>query len=297
MKVCRKCKIEYKDAYSFCPKCGTPYDENMKRAKVPGGINGGPVDIINKIWNIFLYGFGGLLILAYITTITKNPGESIFAILFGLSLFQVFYELIGDKFNTIDEKYLKTARVVLPILILIVWMTCFPGETSTTQSNQNNDNNKNNVVEKQDDKKTKEKQIVNLEGTNASEYYKNLCEVVGLQVNQSKIVSDDFIEYESFNDKYSIEVTANKNNNQISSITLMGPNPNESTNLFMALNRLDYNGKDSGKLTSFITENIGKKTEITIGDINFSMWDNGQGKPVIKAAAKDFDQYLNDMDN
>ena len=38
MKSCRKCKNEYKDEYNYCPKCGTPYDKNVKKTKVPGGI-------------------------------------------------------------------------------------------------------------------------------------------------------------------------------------------------------------------------------------------------------------------
>lgn len=157
MKECRKCKSQYKDVYSYCPKCGTPYDINMKRAKVPDEVDGGIMSIVKKTLNIILYIFGGLLIASYLTSITKNPGESIFAILFSLSLFQIFYKLIGDKFNTIDEKYLKIARIALPIIILIAWMICFP--TKSEKSNENNDfkNQGNEIIKQEENKKDETK--------------------------------------------------------------------------------------------------------------------------------------------
>ena len=118
MKICRKCKIEYKDDYIYCPKCGTPYDEKMKPAKIPGDISGGMVSTFTKIWNGLLYGFGGLLILAYITSFKEDIISSIFAILFGLSLFKCLYKVIEDKFTQIDEKYIKIARVAIPFIIV-----------------------------------------------------------------------------------------------------------------------------------------------------------------------------------
>lgn len=35
MKLCNKCKNEYKDEYDFCPKCGKPYNDATKRVKTP----------------------------------------------------------------------------------------------------------------------------------------------------------------------------------------------------------------------------------------------------------------------
>lgn len=48
MKECRKCKNQYKDVYSYCPKCGTPYDINIKRAKVPDEVDAGTMSIVKK---------------------------------------------------------------------------------------------------------------------------------------------------------------------------------------------------------------------------------------------------------
>ena len=157
MKECRKCKNQYKDVYSYCPKCGTPYDINIKRAKVPDEVDAGTMSIVKKILNIILYIFGGLLIAAYLTSITKNPGESIFAILFSLSLFQIFYKLIGNKFNTIDEKYLKIARIALPIIILIAWMICFPAKTERNNENNDSKTKENEIIKQEDNKKDEAK--------------------------------------------------------------------------------------------------------------------------------------------
>ena len=139
MKVCRKCKENYKEEYAFCPKCGTPYDEKIKKIKVPNEMGSKAINIIKTIINIFLYGFGVLLILAYLMTINKNPFESIFAILFGLSLFQIFYKIVENKFN-FDKKVLIIARIVLPIVILILWMISFPGQSNSQKDYSVNDN-------------------------------------------------------------------------------------------------------------------------------------------------------------
>ena len=115
----------------------------MKSVKTPGDISVG-FDIINKIWNGFLYGIGGILILVYITSFKEDMVSSIFAILFGLSLFKVFYKLIEEKFPQIEDKYIKIARVTLPIILLIVWMNCSPAEEPTSD----NENSQTNIVEK-----------------------------------------------------------------------------------------------------------------------------------------------------
>lgn len=142
---------------SYCHKCGTPYDINIKRAKVPDEVDAGTMSIVKKILNIILYIFGGLLIAAYLTSITKNPGESIFAILFSLSLFQIFYKLIGDKFNTIDEKYLKIARIALPIIILIAWKICFPAKQERNNENNDSKTKENEIIKQEDNKKDEAK--------------------------------------------------------------------------------------------------------------------------------------------
>lgn len=141
MKTCRKCKNEYKDDYIYCPKCGTPYDPGKKTVKTPSNIVNPTLNVISKIWNIILYIIGGLIILAYLTSFSENPADSIFAILFGLSLFQIFYKLLSDKANSVDvDKFLKIARIVLPIAILIIRMIAVPVK-DTDKEKTNNDLN------------------------------------------------------------------------------------------------------------------------------------------------------------
>lgn len=141
MKTCRKCKNEYKDDYIYCPKCGTPYDPSKKTVKTPSNIVNPTLNVISKIMNIILYIIGGLIILAYLTSFSENPADSIFAILFGLSLFQIFYKLLSDKANSVDvDKFLKIARIVLPIAILIIRMIAVPVK-DTDKEKTNNDLN------------------------------------------------------------------------------------------------------------------------------------------------------------
>lgn len=150
MKTCRKCKKEYKDDYIYCPKCGTPYDSNKKAVKTPSNIVNPTLNIISKIWNIILYIIGGLIILAYLTSFSENPADSIFAILFGLSLFQIFYKLLSDKANSVDvDKFLKIARIVLPIAILIMWMIAVPvKDTDKEKTNSDLNAKKEEKIEK-----------------------------------------------------------------------------------------------------------------------------------------------------
>ena len=123
MKVCRKCDNEYKDDYSFCPKCGTPHNPNTKYAKIPGELSHEAKEKLVFIFNILLYIVGAVIICIYLLNFKNDVKSSIFAILFGLSLFQIFYKLLETKSNT---KLLMVLRVVIPLLLFIVWMICCP---------------------------------------------------------------------------------------------------------------------------------------------------------------------------
>ena len=298
MKTCKKCKNEYKDDYSFCPKCGKPYDDKQKAVKTPGDVASGTGSVLFKIWNIILYIFGGMMILGCIATIAKEPLSSIFGILFGLSLFQVFYKMVEDKFN-VEEKYLKIARVVLPIVLIILFGMATPTETNETTNNNSktNDNTttqENSSSKNEESKETKTSEIVFLKNTKANDYYKILCDVTGLTPKSPKNILGDINEYSADDTNYMIEVGANKSTDEIAYITITTIGAQDSTNAFMALTRLDYNGKDSAKLTSFITENMGKTADITIGELKFTMWTNN-GKPIIKAETPDFEKYVENM--
>lgn len=134
MRVCKKCKKEYKDSYSYCPKCGKPYDDSIKRVKTPGDVSGDTSNVLKLIWNIILYIIGSFTILGCLLTIGEDPISSIIGILFGLSLFQFIYKIIEDK-TFIDEKYLKIARIVLPIILLFgIGVTYSPNNDSTKKT-------------------------------------------------------------------------------------------------------------------------------------------------------------------
>lgn len=72
-------------------------------------------------------------------------------------MFQIFYKLIGDKFNTIDEKYLKIARIALPIIILIAWMICFPAKTERNNENNDSKTTGNEIIKQEENKKDEAK--------------------------------------------------------------------------------------------------------------------------------------------
>lgn len=137
MKICKKCKREFKDDYIYCPQCGKPYDDSVKPVKTPGDIGESISSTLFKIWNIILYIYGGFIILGCILTIVDDPVTSIVGILFGLSLFQIIYKLIEEK-TMIDEKFLKIARIVLPIVLIIVIGIVAPSEPQTASKNTTN---------------------------------------------------------------------------------------------------------------------------------------------------------------
>ncbi len=119
MKICQKCKYEYKDEYVYCPKCGAQYDNSPKKIKIQKKKNADVHNSLKLMCNIILYVIGGFTILGCLLNIGESPLTSIVGILFGLSLFQVIYRVIEDK-SLVDSKYLKIARILLPILLLII---------------------------------------------------------------------------------------------------------------------------------------------------------------------------------
>lgn len=132
MKICKKCNNEYKDDYIYCPKCGKPYSDSQKRVRVPEEYGSDAKRILWKIWNIFLYIFGAIMILGSLVTIVDEPITSILGILFGFSLFRIFYKLINDR-TEFDESNLKIARVVIPIVLLVLIGFISPSEIETEE--------------------------------------------------------------------------------------------------------------------------------------------------------------------
>lgn len=204
MKNCRKCKIKYKEPYSFCPKCGTPYDEKMKRTKIPIE----KLSPVGKIINMVLYVIGGIIAFVYTLSLTKNVFESIIAILFSLSLFKVFYKVVEDKYNTIDEKYFKLARIVLPIILLTIWILCFPSTTSNdsdvTDNNIHITEQENEQEKPQDNEQEKtEEQITEPEDEDIPEKNKEEQQVVSYELKY-KLLGEygKLVEYEGENEYF-----------------------------------------------------------------------------------------------
>lgn len=179
MKTCKKCKREFKDDYIYCPQCGKPYDDSIKPIKTPGDIGGGISSTLFKIWNIILYIFGGFMILGSILTIVDNPVTSIVGILFGLSLLQIIYKIIEEK-AMIDEKYLKIARVLLPIVLIILFGVVAPTDTKDTpkESTQN--------TTKQADNQSSNQSNVNSDMVNIKNI-KSQIESMGITLEQGDV--------------------------------------------------------------------------------------------------------------
>ena len=128
MKVCKKCKNEYKEDYIYCPRCGRPYDDNMKKVKTPTDVKGSAASILLLIWNIILYVIGSIIAFVLLITIVEMPIASIIGVLFGLSLFPIFYKIIEDKTN-INKGLLIAIRIVLPFILFIIMLVAVPDTT------------------------------------------------------------------------------------------------------------------------------------------------------------------------
>lgn len=112
------------------------------------------------IFNVFLYGLGGIIVFGCLLSIKENFLSNFLAILFGLSLFKIFYSIIEKKFN-INKNYLLVSRFLIPFLLMILLSITLviegdqyidenkvinPDEIEDVpvQDNQNKDNNSNN---------------------------------------------------------------------------------------------------------------------------------------------------------
>ncbi|MBQ9024389.1 MAG: hypothetical protein IJ105_04130 [Bacilli bacterium] len=133
MKICKKCKKEYKEDYIYCPKCGQPYDDNMKRVKTPGDVSGSATSIIKLICNIILYIIGSITAFVFLITTIEMPVAGIIGVLFGLSLFPVFYRLIEEKTN-INKYVLIAIRIVLPFILFITMLIAVPSSDTNEKA-------------------------------------------------------------------------------------------------------------------------------------------------------------------
>lgn len=295
MKVCKKCKNEYKEDYIYCPKCGQPYDDNMKRVKTPGDVSGSASSVLLLIWNILLYIFGGFTILGSLFSIVEDPVSSIVGILFGLSLFQFIYKIIEDK-TMIDTKYLKIARIVIPIVLLIAIGLLYKGDgqvvnntnsnnqsinqdkqyqkDNQNQSTQQKDNQlRNNQVTNKTQTEKKGDSSLSLYGTSANKLFNSICSKVGISPRPSSIQKGNYTIYAEANMNYNIDISSTSDKDEIMSINLTHYYDNGSVNkdFFLVLTELEYDGSNKNQLADWINVNIGTNAETKIGSLNFKL--------------------------
>lgn len=162
MRDCRKCNNRYNEKYSFCPKCGTPFDVNAKKTKVPNVTISNPPSVSKIIIDTILYMIGGLIALANI--FAKGDLISRFImILFGLSLFSISYKLISNKFSNPEiDTVLKVLRVVIPIGLIFVsfFYDVFIYDSPTTSTTSTTETVTQNEQQSQNMNKQKEENTV-----------------------------------------------------------------------------------------------------------------------------------------
>lgn len=291
MKICKKCKREYKDDYIYCPQCGKPYDDSIKPVKTPGDIGGTANSTLSKIWNIILYIFGGFMIFGSILTILDDPVNSIIGILFGLSLFQFIYTIIEDKM-LIGEKSLKVTRIALPIILLFLMGVTAPADNTSVkkkEQNQQIQENNSNDVNKNENTETKETENNNINnngknekkgdsslslyGTSGSKMFKKICKKVGITPSPSSTQKGNYIIYAEANMNYNINIDSTLDKDEIMSLSLTHYYDNGSINndFFLVLTELDYDGANKEELANWINKNIGTNSSTKIGSLNFEL--------------------------
>lgn len=176
----------------------------------------------------------------------------------------------------------KNIKIILTIIFAFIFLVAIIGESSDNSATTKSDND------------TDVDKYVYLEGSDASDAFGFLTDFVDLEYpnTEPREIFDGMNEYYSYDEKYSVEINAEKETDKIASITVIGPNKDEAMNFFMALGRVEFDGKDKVEMANFIIENIDTDAEKIIGNIKISSWDNGHGRPVIKIEGKDLDKYL-----
>lgn len=168
-------------------------------------------NLLFKIGNIILYGFGGLVVLAFLSMLKENFISNFLLILFGLSLFKIFYSIVEDKFN-IDGRYILIARFIIPFLLLVLaaTVTPVPNNDSITKESDNDivDKDKDPVTDNQfqADNNTSKKEDKANEKSKETIYYINYNEL-GEFGKYMEFEKKSVIFYYLPDGKYNIEAT------------------------------------------------------------------------------------------
>lgn len=146
-----------------------------------------------------------------------------------------------------------------------------------------NDFNLSNEIENSTkiDISTTEKEVIFLKGSKGKEFYNIMCEVANVENKKAQDMKETWI-YETGNDKYSIELEANKSTNEINYIRLMTFKNEYNENFFLAISRLEYNESDRKTCFNWIKDNIGKENTTKIGDANFKLSIGTNKNPILE---------------
>ena len=137
------------------------------------------------------------------------------------------------------------------------------------------------VTSKEDNNVQEVEKIVFLKGSDSDEYIKALEGVTGIEGTEAKN-DDDTISYSNSNSKYGIKLIANKSTKEISYVRIEALTSEDATNVFMSLNRMDYETQNAGDFTSWLVKNLGKESTTKIGDANFLLTLSTSNNPIIE---------------
>lgn len=143
--------------------------------------------------------------------------------------------------------------------------------------NLTNETNNSNIIETS----TIEEKVTFLKGSNGKEFYNIMCEVANAEKKKGQDMKETWL-YETVNDKYSIEIEANKSTNEINYIRLMTFKDEDYENFFLAISRLEYDGSDRKTCFNWIKDNIGKDNNTKIGNANFKFSIGTNKNPILE---------------
>ena len=155
--------------------------------------------------------------------------------------------------------------------LIIVVVVCSLFSTPTDEKETPKDDNKVQETEK----------VKYLKGTNADDYADILESVTEIDKIEGT-VNGTSIKYSKANFKYSVTLSANSETKEIEYVKIEALTKEDSTNVFMSMNRMDYETENIGEFTSWLVDNLGKESTKKIGDANFTLSLSDSNYPVIE---------------
>ena len=152
--------------------------------------------------------------------------------------------------------------------------------------NLTNETNNSNIIETS----TIEEKVTFLKGSNGKEFYNIMCEVANAEKKKGQDMKKTWL-YETVNDKYSIEIEANKSTNEINYIRLMTFKDEDYENFFLAISRLEYDGSDRKTCFNWIKDNIGKDNNTKIGNANFKFSIGTNKNPILEVYTDENEKF------